>query len=114
MAAATPASRWLLLLQALGWMTQFRIDAEQRPDIGRHDLLAAPAVTSRADLGAVLEQVIVKADEVHFYKFPVAIVEDYYQVSPAFRGAFASAVHHYSKKPADPTAPAMRRALELI
>ncbi|MCX6587874.1 MAG: hypothetical protein NTX13_15020 [Acidobacteria bacterium] len=112
--AATPATRWLLLLQAVGWMTQFRIDAEQRPDIGRHDLLAAPAATSRTDLGAVLEQVIVKADEVHFYKFPVAIVEDYYQVSPAFRGAFASAVHHYTKKPTDPTAPAMRRALELL
>ncbi|MBM3786713.1 MAG: hypothetical protein FJW30_20330 [Acidobacteria bacterium] len=111
--AAGRATRWLIVLQAVGWMAQFRVAAEERAGIKAIDLLRIAKGPSRAELGESLRHVITKADEVHYYKFPVAIVEDYHLVSERWRGAFASSMQYYTKSATDPMAAPMRRALSL-
>ncbi len=112
--AADARTRWLILLQAIGWMTQFRVAAEQRADIKRADITSITEGPSRADIGSELKHVITKANEVHYYKFPVAIAEDYHLVSERWRPAFASAIKHYTKRAADPDIAPMKRAMELL
>lgn len=112
--AADARTRWLILLQAAGWMAQFRVAGEQRADIKSTDITTISDGPSRADLGDELKNIITKANEVHYYKFPVAIAEDYHLVSERWRPAFASAIKHYTKSAADPDIPTMKRAMELL
>jgi len=112
--AGDARTRWLILLQAAGWMAQFRVAGEQRADIKKADITSVTEGPSRAEIGLELSNVITKANEVHFYKFPVAIAEDYHLVSERWRPAFASALKHYTKKASDPDIPAMQQAKALL
>ena len=112
--AGDARTRGLILLQAVGWMAQFRVAGEQRADIKKTDITTISEGPSRAELGNELKLVITKANEVHYYKFPVAIAEDYHLVSERWRPAFASAIKHYTKSGADPDIPPMKRAMELL
>jgi len=113
-AAGDARTRWLILLQAAGWMAQFRVAGELRADIQKADITSVSEGPSRAEIGRELSNVITKANEVHYYKFPVAIAEDYHLVSERWRPAFASALKHYTKKASDPDLPAMQQARELL
>ena len=65
-----------------------------------------------SDIAEQLRHISPKANEVHFYKFPAALIEDIPLVSAKWRPHLASAMSCYTKGPADPQteAEAMRRA----
>jgi hypothetical protein len=112
--AADARTRWLILLQSVGWMAQFRVAGELQTDIKKADITSITAGPSRVEIGNELKNIITKANEVHYYKFPVAIAEDYHLVSERWRPAFASAIRHYTKTAADPDIAPMKSAMELL
>jgi len=151
LAAVDPQTRLLLLLQAAGWMAQFRTWAESRPGpqdrlrsfpitaiepaaaaeplerslaeifIGNPDAsvarafrLAADSGSRQAFLGAALRFTLAKADEVHYYKYLAALIEDIPLMSAEWQPHLASAALYYAKGPGDPEPEATRRAREAL
>ncbi len=113
LAANDPRDRLLLVLQAAGWMTQFRVSMEARPkDLRSHAIdEGGPRPVS---FDAAMRMAFAKGDEVHYYKFLAALIEDSQLVSPEWRPRVASALPVYSKTEADKDYPPMERAREAL
>ena len=141
LSAADPRLRYLLLLQGVGWMGQFRHFAEEKPELMRRlsidelepspppkdasnfqrldDVMAAiPArpAAAAADilalapiqewrtryLNGLIRNSITKADEVHFYKYLVSLLETLPLVSTAWQPHLLAATAYYAKGTGDP------------
>ena len=150
-ACGDPALQFLLVLQGVGWVGQFRKLVESRADgqrafsimdlepIGDAQPLdgmiqatfaavpskvdeAASRVVQLADrpgsrqafLSAAVRTTLAKGDEVHFYKFLAAILEDTPQVSAQWQPRFLAASVHYMKGPANAEPAAIKRAREAM
>ena len=137
--ATDPAVRLLVLLQAVGWMGQFRTWADTRKEDIRNfaiDDMEATVSTSEseteiADVFAKLDSklddsasramrlartaqgrqallstatrfTLAKADEVHFYKYLAALIEDTPLVSAQWQPHMAAAAVYYCKGSSDP------------
>ncbi|MBI2688300.1 MAG: hypothetical protein HYX27_18515 [Acidobacteria bacterium] len=115
--AADPKTRQLTLLQAAGWMGQFRTWAETQKGIRALDITkdeVPPEIQSAEGrmqhVAGHLRHIIPKANEVHFYKFPAALIEDIPLVSREWRPHLAAAMNCYTKGPKDAETDAMQRA----
>ncbi len=155
LAAPDAQDRFLLLLQAVGWMGQFRKWAETRQD-GLRPLSitdmdpsgdAAPSDRSLADtiaetfagipskldasaarvfrlardlparqafLAEALRLTAAKANEVHYYKYLAALIEDLPLVSPDWQPHLLAATVFYVKGSSDPEPAPMKRAREAL
>jgi hypothetical protein len=140
--ASDPQLRYLLLLQAIGWMGQFRTFAGARaenlraaeltslepasgdpmaelksnPDgaASRVMKIASDPQARQAFLTTALRHTIAKVDEVHYYKYLAALMEDVPLASPEWQSRlFASSVY-YMKGPADEESAPMKRAREAL
>ncbi len=116
-AAAAPATRQLILLQAIGWMGQFRTWAETQKGTQTLDITSVPESENvrtidgrRRFIAERLRHIIPKANEVHYYKFPAALIEDIPLVSAEWRPRLTAAMSCYTKGPADAETEAMQRA----
>jgi hypothetical protein len=151
LAASEPEVRFLVLLQAVGWMGQFRTFAETHAENVRPfaitDLkpgaqsaplervlaeildgipsnpdasaalvfrLAQDMPARQAFLSAALRLTSAKADEVHYYKFLAALIEDVALVSPAWQPHLLAATVYYVKGANDPEPAPMKRAREAL
>ena len=151
LAAANPRDRFLLLLQAAGWMVQFRTFAATRPENLRPFVITAlepgeeeaplerslaaifaeipsnpDAAAARvfrlgrelpgrqAFLAAALRLTLAKADEVHYYKYLAALIEDVPLVSPEWQPHLLATTVYYAKGSGDPDATPMKRAREAL
>jgi hypothetical protein len=142
--------RLLLLLQAVGWMVQFRKWAETHEENLRPrpitDLEASTdepfdralsevlnGIPSDADASAArvlrltrdphsrqgfqaaaLRLTLTKADEVHYYKYLAALIEDTPLVSPEWQPHLFAATVYYMKGSNDPEPASMKRAREAL
>lgn len=146
LSANDPRDRLLILLQAAGWMTQFRSFGEARADNLRSqsifDLqpgeLATPAeilASIPADSDAAASKVfriandpaaaasfwsaatastVTKGDEVHYYKYLAALLEDVPLVSVEWRPHLAASSVYYLKSAKDPVSLPVKRAQEAL
>lgn len=139
LAATTPATRHLILLQAVGWMTQFRtlieaakpeprkfditeLQPADTPDAGKDlDSAAAHAMrqamepsTRMAFQSQVLRHTIAKANEVHYYKYQAALLEDIPLVSTEWRPHFTAVTVYYAKTANDAEPAPMQQAREAL
>jgi hypothetical protein len=151
LSAADAKLRLLLLLQAVGWMGQFRTWSESResdlrtlavtsmePAASPGDLdqtlskifeenrsdpdgsasrvfrLAAELPARQKFLSAALGLTLSKADEVHYYKYMAALIEDIQLVSPEWQPHMLAAVVHYMKGSKDPQPAWAKRAAEAL
>jgi hypothetical protein len=148
--ASDPQVRYLLLLQAVGWMGQFRKFAETRPDGLRPFVItgmepqekppvdraltetfagipANPDAAARnvfrfagdlparqAFLAEAVRLILGKADEVHYYKYLAAMIEDVPLVSPAWQPHVLAATVYYAKGTEDSESQPMKRAREAL
>jgi hypothetical protein len=142
--APDPRERYLLLLQAVGWMGQFRTFSASGKDGLRDfritdmqaasekapldEILAAKAATAapqvfrissdmamrNAFLTAALRNTLTKAEEVHFYKYLVALMEDVPLVSAEWQPHLMATTVYYLKGSADPDSATMKRAREAL
>jgi len=100
-------------------MGQFRTWAESQKGIRALDITTQPVAeyqtpeSRRRHIADSLRHIIPKANEVHYYKFPAALIEDIPLVSSEWRPHLAAAMNCYTKGPADPETDAMRRARSL-
>jgi hypothetical protein len=150
-ASSAPESRFLLLLQAAGWMGQFRKWAQDREEslrevkitelepVGGDAALSETltevfaGVPSKLDLSAgrvlhlardvqarqafftqALRLTLSKADEVHYYKYLAALIEDVARVSPEWQPYLAATLVYYAKGSNDPESALMKRAREAL
>ncbi len=145
-AAADPAARVLILLQAVGWMTQFRVFSGAREDGLRSRSILTPAEGEPSPAGEILAEIpgnpdrafqqalragedpaarsallsaaarsiAVKADEVHYLKYLVALIEDIPQVSTEWQPHLLATSVYYMKGSKDPVPPATLRAQEAL
>ncbi|MCI0628763.1 MAG: hypothetical protein L0387_45150 [Acidobacteria bacterium] len=142
-----PQDRLLFLLQAVGWMGQFRKWAETREENLRRfpitdmepsadtaqlaetfagipsnlDASAARVLRLARDLPArqaflatALRLTLAKADEVHYYKYLAALIEDVPLLSPDWQPYFLAATVYYVKGSNDPEPTPMKRAREAL
>lgn len=146
LAASDPATRLLILLQATGWMTQFRSFADTRSgNLRSRSILslepsetAAPeeifvAIPADPDtaaakvfkltqdpgarpifLNAAARSTIAKADEVHYYKYLAALMEDVPLVSAEWQPHLLAASVYYLKGMKDPESAPIQRAKEAL
>ncbi|MEX2260745.1 MAG: hypothetical protein WD696_02275 [Bryobacteraceae bacterium] len=148
LAASDPETRFLLLLQAVGWMVQFRTWAEAREDNLRsfaitdlepstgeaggvaeifaevpekrdaaaaHVFRLAQNIPDRqAFLTAALRLTLAKADEVHYYKYLAALIEDIPLVSANWQPHLLAATVYYGKGSNDADSATMKRAREAL
>jgi hypothetical protein len=145
--ASSVASRLLLLLQAAGWMAQFRTWAQSReeslPDLSLADLapdaeaagpdevLSRPAsetdkaasevlhlardyASRQKFLTGALRLTIPRANEVHYYKYLAAVIEDIPLVSAEWQPHLTAATLYYMKRPDDPEPESISRAREAL
>lgn len=149
--APDPQLRLLLLLQAVGWMGQFRTFAGARPEnlrglsiaglepapedapldralretfagipadpeaaAARVMRLAPDPASRRAYLATALRHTISKINEVHYYKYLAALIEDVPLVSPRWQPHLLGATVYYVKGLNDPEPPVMKRAREAL
>lgn len=144
---STAASRVLLLLQAAGWMAQFRTWAASREkdlrslsitELEPHSepadietILSRPASEMdraasevlrlardlprrQALLAGALRTTIPRANEVHYYKYLAALVEDVPLVSAEWQPHLTAASVYYMKRPEDPEPEPMTRARKAL
>lgn len=146
-----PQDRFLLLLQAVGWMGQFRKWAETREDnlrpfpitdmepstdtapldrvlaetfagipanldacAARVLRLARDLPARQAFLTAALRHTLAKADEVHYYKYLAALIEDVPLVSPDWQPHCLASTVYYVKGSNDREPTPMKRAREAL
>jgi hypothetical protein len=146
LAASDPKNRLLILLQAAGWMTQFRTFGETRPDSLRsrsilsleagesatpEEILAGLSTNSDAAasqvfrlagdpaaraafLSAAVSSTAARADEVHYYKYLAALIEDVALVSPGWQPHLLAASVYYLKGAKDPVSAPVRQAQEIL
>ncbi|HZO51994.1 MAG TPA: hypothetical protein VFB63_04725 [Bryobacteraceae bacterium] len=146
LAASDPATRLLILLQAAGWVTQFRTFGEARPESLRsrsifsleageaatpEEILAAiPANTDAAAsrvfklaaepaaraafLGAAVGSTVSRADEVHYYKYLAALIEDIPLISAEWQPHLLATSVYYLKGAKDPVSAPVKRAQEIL
>jgi hypothetical protein len=147
LAAPDAQTRFLLLLQAAGWLGQFRTFAgthenslrtfsitEMEPAASDGPLeevfanlpakadaaaaqvlrLAANPASRRAYMAAALRSIAVKADEVHYYKYLAALVEDIALMTPRWQPHLVAATAYYAKGANDAEPPPMKRAREAL
>jgi hypothetical protein len=151
LAASDPQVRYLLLLQGVGWIGQFRVAAGARPESLRAfavtDLepagetepldralgeafgemrqnpeaaatrvlrLARDPSARQAFLAAALRNTAAKADEVHYYKYLAALVEDIPLASSEWQPHLLATAVYYVKGPGDPEPAPMKRAREAL
>jgi hypothetical protein len=145
--ASAPETRLLLLLQAVGWMGQFRKWAETREDLrafpitelepaaesdsalaeifsaipskpdvsaGRVLRLARDTAGRQAFVADALRLTLAKADEVHYYKYLAALVEDCALVNSEWQPHLLAAMVYYAKGSSDPESAPMKRAREAL
>jgi hypothetical protein len=145
--AATPELRLLLLLQAAGWMAQFRTWAQTREKslralsitdlepsaerveseailsrpVSEVDKAAAEATSLARDIparhgffAAALKSTIPRANEVHYYKYLAALLEDVPLVSNEWRPHLTAASLYYMKRPDEPEAEPISRARKAL
>jgi hypothetical protein len=145
--ASTAASRLLLLLQAAGWMAQFRTWAAardkqlrslsiteleprsesanletilSRPESEMEQAasealrLASDRPNRQALLAAALRTTIPRANEVHYYKYLAALIEDVPLVSVEWQPHLTAAALYYMKRPDDPEPEPMTRARKAL
>jgi hypothetical protein len=146
----TPEMRYLLTLQAAGWMGQFRTAAEQRQALRQFNItdLEPSAATTGTDnaiteifggipakvdtsasqvlrlsrdtrsreavLNAALKLTVSKGDEVHYYKYLAALIEDIPQVSPAWQPHLSAGIVYYAKGLKHPESEPLKRAREAM
>jgi hypothetical protein len=150
-AASSPRARFLAMMQAVGWMGQFRKWAEARDDGMRRysitslepsnadeppdrtltevftgidtDLdrsaarvfrLAQSMEGRRTFLAAALRSTIAKADEVHYYKYLAALIEDSALVNDEWKPHLHAAITYYLKGTKGPDSVVMKRAGEAL
>jgi hypothetical protein len=149
LAAHDRQMRLLLMLQAAGWMVQFRKWAEAREENLRPfpitDLQPA-ADTKNSQLAEIfssprsatdepasqvlrlardlpsrqsfwsgaLRLTLGKADEVHYYKYLAALIEDVPLVGPEWQPHLVAASLYYMKRSGDPEPEAVKRAREAL
>jgi hypothetical protein len=150
-AAPDPEMRFLVLLQAAGWMAQFRTFAESREGNLRPyritELEPAPAGDSleqtvaeifagipakvdqsaahvfqigrnmagrRAFLATALRLTAAKTEEVHFYKYLAAMIEDIPLTSAEWQPHLLAATAYYVKGSGDAEPAATKRAKEAL
>ena len=134
-----PAVRYLLLLQAVGWMGQFRTWAETRKDdvrtmsildiepspanmesegkiaemfadLASHPDVSAPRImrlarnvrAKQSFLAAAVRLTLAKADEVHYYKYLAALIEDTALTTGEWQPHLFAALAYYTKGSTDP------------
>ncbi|MBI3698290.1 MAG: hypothetical protein HY238_26060 [Acidobacteria bacterium] len=151
LAAPDPQDRFLLLLQAVGWMGQFRTWAGTRQDslrpfsitdmepggdaapldrtltetfagipsnpdasAARVFRLAKDLPARQAFLAAALRLTSAKVNEVHYYKYLAALIEDVPLVSPEWQPHLLAATVYYVKGSNDPEPAPMKRAREAL
>jgi hypothetical protein len=151
LAAPDPRDRFLVLLQAVGWMGQFRKWAETRQENLRpvlitdmepsadtapldHTLaetfaaiplrpdtsaarvlrLARDLAARQAFIASALRLTLAKVNEVHYYKYLAALIEDVPLVSPDWQPHLLAATVYYVKGSNDPEPPPMKRAREAL
>jgi hypothetical protein len=145
--ASTASSRLLLLLQAAGWVAQFRTWAASRekelralaitelePHTEPSDIetiLSRPASETahaakevlqtardlpkrQALLAGALRTTIPRANEVHYYKYLAALIEDVPLVSAEWQPHLTAASLYYMKRPNDPEPEPMTRARKAL
>jgi hypothetical protein len=76
--------------------------------------LAADPATRKAFVTRALSETIVKANEVHHYKYLAALVEDTTLVSPEWQPHLLAAMTYYGKGTNDKETPVMMRAREAV
>jgi hypothetical protein len=134
--------RYLLLLQAAGWMAQFRTFAgaksenlravqltglekaegdpmaewKANPDVNASRVLrvAGDRETRQDFLAGALRQAVAKADEPHYYKYMAALLEDVPTIGTAWQPRMLASMIYYMKGPADAEPVAMKRAREAL
>ena len=151
LAAPDPQVRFLLMLQAVGWMGQFRTFAGAKPENLRSFSITdlepssdtAPLdrtlaetfaeIPSKADASAArvfrlanelparqaffstaLRFTASKINEVHYYKYLAALIEDVPLVSPQWQPHLLAATVYYVKGSSDPEPAPMKRAREAL
>jgi len=139
-------TRFLLLLQAAGWLGQFRTFAGTRENSlrtfsitemepgadtpleevfanlpAKADTaaaqvlrLAAKPASRRAYMAANLRSIAAKADEVHYYKFLAALLEDTELTTPRWQPHLVAATAYYAKGANDAEPAFMKRAREAL
>lgn len=117
-------TQFFLLLQGAGWMTQFRVASGARPESLRAMRITEPekfdapaarvfgmdAAARQAYLSESARHTAGKANEVHYYKFLAAQLEDVPLMSPEWQPHLAAATTYYAKTAADSVPAAMQRA----
>jgi hypothetical protein len=140
---ADPQTRHLILLQAVGWMAQFRTligagtEAPRRliitalePASESNPLSAVPSDLDSAatrvlrlaqDLSAresfqaeIVRITVSKADEVHYYKYLASLIEDVPLISPNWQPYLLAATVFYLKGPADAEPAPIKNAREAL
>jgi hypothetical protein len=151
LAAPDPQVRFLLMLQAVGWMGQFRtfagakpenlrsfsiIDLEPSSDTGPLDRtltetfagipskpdasaarvfrLASDAPARQAFFSTALRYTASKINEVHYYKYLAALIEDVPLVSAQWQPHLLATTMYYVKGSNDPEPLPMKRAREAL
>jgi hypothetical protein len=76
--------------------------------------LAATPPKRQEFLSASLHHTLAKADEVHYYKYAAALLEDIRLVSADWKPHLAAAVLYYAKGPQDAEPLPMQRAREAL
>ena len=151
LAAPDPKIRFLLLLQAVGWMGQFRTwagsnrdnlrpfritDLEPSADnvpldralaetfagipsnpdssAARVFRLAGELSARQAFFAAALRFTAAKVNEVHYYKYLAALIEDVPLVSPGWQPHLLAATVYYTKGANDAEPAPMKRAREVL
>jgi hypothetical protein len=76
--------------------------------------LARDLPARQAFLAAALRLTLTKADEVHYYKYLAAVIEDISLVSPEWQPHFLAAAVYYMKGANDPEPATMKRAREAL
>ena len=76
--------------------------------------LSADLSSRQAFFSMALRYTIAKVDEVHYYKYLAALIEDVPQVSPEWQARLLAAAVYYLKGPANPEPVPMQRAREAL
>lgn len=113
--AADQRTRFLLTLQGVGWMTQFRAFASARPEnLRAFAITDLDASAKQPALSDAIRNTVSKVNEVHYYKYLAALIEDIPMMSAEWQPHLLATVPYYTKTAADPETPAMKRAREAL
>ena len=76
--------------------------------------LAGDLPSRQAFLSRALRLTVGKADEVHYYKYLAALIEDVPLVSPEWQPHLVAASLYYMKRSTDPEPDAVKRARQAL